>query len=571
MAVIRTVARSAVAQAPANAVSLDSGALSAPSRALAGLGQDVAQIGALAANVAARRQDVVNQGILASEQNIRLKTAAEVEAYMASPEGMNAPEQWAKFKENAWNAYQKSADERAKKEGWGKQVAAANKIDAEQFLTRADITFNAKLTAGMERKSNAQKDALAETYANNGDYEGAAEVIASTSRFDDQKKQMIGQVISGGIYHQYDRALSDISQLPLAEQQKQLAVVESDLTAETKEGYKNGKALTADGKVIGSLTQQGRIDLIRQTRARQRAVESGMTQVGQSLVRQAELGVDPAMAFQKALEAGQITEDVARVFVPEVNEALQKKAAIAEEKAMKADERLGIRRDRAEATAERMIDARTGATLTMDEIERREARGITRPNDPTALTADAAARLRERLTAVEQGDTMAPEFIKVNERLENMLGQGVMGTWFRDAAQMAPAEKSRLLESINATRVSVGAKLKLMDKFLEVQKWDLREGEISDKDGDRNIGPEEKELRTSMIETYRQAGTELGPRAIGARYMADMQQVSDWFRANKNASPQAKQAKAKEFYEKTRKAVDDESSTAILRTIPLFQ
>jgi hypothetical protein len=542
----------------------DSQAAGAVYGGLANLGQGIAQVGDTLGQIAMDRQMHVNKGILANEDLIRQNTFAEVEKFTAANKGN--PEAWDAYAKEKWTEYEDGRQQRMQTEGWGPAVREQDLIDKQQFSARADRVFETEKNKALIRQSNARLDSLAQNYANAGDYETAAKVIRETDRYDDEKDAMVQSVINGGIYAQFDRRLTDISTLPNAQQVQALAAVEADLV-----NPESGMVKDKDGKVVGGLGQSGRNDLIRQARSRIRAAEGEMAQVGRSLVRQAEIGVDPAMAFKSAMESGQITEEVARIFVPEVNDALAKKQAIAEEKATKEAERTGIRRDRAELAAERMIDARTGATLTMDEIERREARGITRPNDPTGLTADAANRLRERLRAVEEGDIMAPDFLKVNERLEDMLGQGVMGTWLRDSAQMEPAEKTRILEKINAAKISTGAKLKLVDKFFEVQKWDLREGEISDKDGDRDIGPEEKELRTAMIETYRSAGGSLGPRAIGSRYMADMHQVSDWFRANEGASPQAKQAKAKEFYAKVRKSVDDEASTAILRTIPLFQ
>jgi hypothetical protein len=516
------------------------------------------------------KQEQVNKGLLASEETIRMETAAAVESY--AQQNADKPETWEKNREATWKAYEQGRAKRMKEQGWGPRVKLQDDMLTKQYQAETGIRFRAMTDAALIRQSNARLEANATEHLRSGNVKAALASINAMNLFADQRGAKIEQITNGFVYGEYDREMSNIDMLPPAQQAQEFARIEQELTETDKDGKPvNGWVEDESGKRLGGLDQPGRTDLIRAARARMRAADVRMAQTGRGLVRQAELGVDAAMAFQKALDAGEITEDVARIFVPEVNAALMEKQAKEGERAEREAEKLGIRRDRAEAAAQRMIDARGGATLTMEEIERREARGITRPNDPTGLTADAANRLREQLQAVEAGDQMTPEFAKINERLENRLGQGVMGTFFRDAAQMNPREKARELEKINAAPVSVGAKLKLMDKFFEVVKWDLREGEISDRDGDRNIGPEEKELRTSLIEHYRKAGRELGPRAIGARYMADMNQVSAWFAANEGASPAAKQAKAREFYETTRKAVADEASIAILRTIPIYQ
>jgi len=100
-----------------------------------------------------------------------------------------------------------------------------------------------------------------------------------------------------------------------------------------------------------------------------------------------------------------------------------------------------------------------------------------------------------------------------------------------------------------------------------VQKWDLREGEVTDKEGDRDISPEEKELRASVIDSYRQLKTAMSPRAIGARYMDDINRIGDWFRSNANATPAQRQQAAKKFYDEITRGVSQDAANSLISEI----
>jgi hypothetical protein len=346
-------------------------------------------------------------------------------------------------------------------------------------------------------------------------------------------------------------------------------VVEAELIAVNKKGEPiNGWVENEQGDRIGGLNQQERTRLIRATRESIDAAEVTMARNGRALVNQARLGVDPAIAFSDAEKKGLITAEVAQVFLPDLQVKLKELQDTEDAATARKAENLATRQDTAEAKAQRQIDART---LTIKEIDKLEAIGIARLNDPSGISKDAANRLRAELTSREEADTYEPNFLNINDKLESRLGQGIIGTFFSDSAQMSPVEKRKMLNDIASAKVSVGAKLKLMDKFFETVKWDLRDKEISEMDGDRNIGPEEKDLRSSMIDFYRKAGTDLGPRSIGAHYMADTQRINDWFSKNENASPATKEAKAKEFYAQTKKEVTEEASTGILSSTIYFQ
>jgi len=570
MANIPTVALTEVPTAPGLAPRLSADAFNATNRAITQVGGAIQDVGGMLNKYAMQKQEHVNKGYLAGEEAVRMQTAAQIEEF--ARKNPDKPETWGKMQESTWKSYELGRAERARAQGWGNDVVSTDKQLASSYKAEFGIRFNAEIDKGLIRQGNARLDAVAAMHMASGNFEGALAANDSKTQFEGERLASQQKLVSDYLINNVNRELSDIAKKPPARQMVELAAVESDLVAVNKKGEPvNGWVENKKGERIGGLSPEERTRLIRATRESIDAAEVAMAQNGRALVRQAQLGVDPAIAFSDAHDKGLISTEVAQSFVPELQIALAEKQAKIDLAAERSADALATRQDKAEATAQRQIDARTGATLTMGEIERREAIGITRPNDPFGISKDAAKRLRAELTSREEADTYEPDFLKVNAQLESRLGQGVMGTWFSDAAQMNPMEKRKILNDINVAKISVGAKLKLMDKFFETVKWDLREGEISEMDGDRDIGIEEKGLRSNMIQVYRENGTNLGPRSIGARYMSDMQRVGDWFSKNPNATPAAKKAKADEFYAQTKKEVTDEASTAIFRTIPYLQ
>lgn len=570
MANIPTVALSEVPTAPGLAPRLSADAFNATNRAITQAGGALQDVGSMLGRFAMVKQEHLNKGYLAGEEAVRMQTAAQIEKF--ARDNPAKPETWGKMQEDTWKGYEQGRADRAKAQGWGNDVVSTDKQLASSYKAEFGIRFNADIDKGLIRQSNARLDSVAAMHMASNNVEGALAAINEKTQYEGDRLLSIQKLTNDYVVNNFNRELSDIENLPPAEQVKSLRVVEADLTQITKKGDPvNGFVEDKQGNRIGGLNEQDRIRLIRATRESINAAEVTMAQNGRALVRRAQLGVNPAIAFEDARDKGLITDEVAIVFLPELQAELGEKQAEADIASERLADALATRQDKAEAAAQRQIDARTGATLTMSEIERREAIGIARPNDSSGLSKDAAKRLRIELQNREAADVYEPDFLKVNALLEGKIGQYLMPTYFNDFAQMNPIEKRKILSDINAAKISVGAKLKLMDKFFETVKWDLREGEVSDMDGDRDIGPEEKELRSSMIDFYRKAGTELGPRSIGARYMTDMERVSAWFSKNKNASPAVKQAKAKEFYAQTQKEVTDEASTAILRSTTYFQ
>ena len=572
MARIPTISGTAVPSSPLG-IKADAGAAMAGARAnsqFAGALQQTAQV---MAGIVAQRQAHIDRGLLAKEDSIRRKTAAEIQTYMDNNQG--TPEAWQKFHDDTWKAYDDGRNARAK--GWSPQLKSIDDIQTEEFRTESGIRFSTQQNKALIVQANARLEANADDKMRNGDVQGALKSIGAMNLTPERKAEKVQQVTSAAAYHNFDLRLSTIDELPPAQALNELGKVEAELTAQKDGQFQGGVITDDDGKPVGGLSQQGRIDLVRQTRERKNAQLGAMSQAGRELVRKAKEGMDPGLIFNEALKAGQIDEATARIFVPEVDIILKKRA---EESALKAQaeaDRLAAKRDAAEARTRAQINQKMGATITAQDIERRAALGVTRPNDPNALTPEAAERLRAELMGIESADMGDVDYTDIEDKLNDRLGYSIFGwsfgkqssfsTFFRDKSQMDDAERAKFIDDIHAARISKGAKLRLLDKFFEVQKWDLREGEVTDKEGDRDISPEEKELRASVIDSYRQLKTAMSPRAIGARYMDDINRIGDWFRSNANATPAQRQQAAKKFYDEITRGVSQDAANSLISEI----
>lgn len=566
---------------PASNVRADQGMYDGVGAAGRALGAGIASLGNAAETFAYRAQKHVDEGNMAAEQVERMKVAADIEAIPTDPKFLDTPDKWAPEVDRRWKAYDAARSKRAA--NYSQAVQRADMQEYTRYREKVGVQMAGLARNASLLKAQRSKENLARANMMAGDWQAAVDVVNTMDLTSEAKAAKVQEITSDGLYHEYDRRLSDISTLTNVEQKAALAEVERELGETDANGAPvNGVVVDDAGKVQGALMQHTRTDLIRQTRARMKAVDVAMVQTGKTLTSQIKLGGDPATLFAAAYKAGDIDQETAAVFVPEVNlellalkEKAEAKAAAAAEKAEAKAEReaaaLAVRRDRAEASATAELNRPTGTRLTMDEIERREARGIARPNDPTGLTAEAAARLRSELSAMEAADLTRPDVMAIQESLDSRLGRSMFFTRIADKAQMAPAEKSRMLERINGAKISAGAKVALMDRFFAVQEADLRESEITDRDGDRQIGPEEKNLRAALIATYRENASALGARALGARYMADSEAISQWARANPDASPQIVAAKMQEFYEKMARGVSDAAGSAVIQGLPMLQ
>src|SRR5512136_271661 len=230
MARIQTISGTAVPSSPLG-IKADVGAMTSGARANAQFAGALGQTAQVMAGIVAARQNHIDKGLLAKEDSIRSKTAAEIQTYMDNNQG--TPESWQKFHDDTWKAYDDARNARAKE--WSPQLKAADDIKSEDFRMESGIRFGVQQNKALISQANARLEANAADKMRNGDVSGALISINAMNLTPDKKAERVQQVTSAAAYHSYDMRLSNIDELPPAQALTELNNVEAELIA-TKDG-----------------------------------------------------------------------------------------------------------------------------------------------------------------------------------------------------------------------------------------------------------------------------------------------------------------------------------------------
>lgn len=154
MPTIPTVPLSAVPQAPALAPRGDAGAYNATNRAVTQAGAALADVGQALGRFAMQKQEQVNRGLLASEETIRMETAASVESYAAA--NPDKPETWEEFRKSAWKGYEAGRAKRVKEQKWGPAVVEQDNLLAKSYQAETGVRFRTMQDKAMIRQANGR-------------------------------------------------------------------------------------------------------------------------------------------------------------------------------------------------------------------------------------------------------------------------------------------------------------------------------------------------------------------------------------------------------------------------------
>jgi hypothetical protein len=88
--------------------------------------------------------------------------------------------------------------------------------------------------------------------------------------------------------------------------------------------------------------------------------------------------------------------------------------------------------------------------------------------------------------------------------------------------------------------------------------------EIEDREGDRDISAEEKQLRLKMIGKYSESVTDLGTRGTGGLYLSAMDKISQWYRKNPNATPAMRQQASEQLEKDLSRQMNDEAGRSLI-------
>lgn len=556
-------------QALTSNVRMDGRAMGAVGAALVQAGQTVQGGAELLGRFALEKQDAINKGILANEETIRMETAAKIQGFAAA--NLGDPDSWAKMSNETWKGYEEGRAARAKAGSWGPDVIARDTLQTKLYRADFRIKFTAEQDRALVLQSNARLESNAETKLRAGDYEGFKASMNEMNLFPDVKARRIRQGLEEGLYKVANNQLDALRDLPPAKSVESIKVFIGAL----KEKNKDGSYVNFEEKE-GGMGLGGRANLESIANSRIREAEAAQARTGRSIVSRAKLGQPLEAMVSQAVQSGEMSMEIASAFLPdmrlgeqlfqtrqEAKAAAKAKAEDVEAKRLEAEADAQTTR---QMNAEERLRSNLGETVSLRDIEKAEAIGLARPKDTAGITRESADRLRSELKAKVAGEAIgAPGFTGIESKLNGKMGSYLL---FGDSAQDAPDEQVRLVKQIADAKLSKESRLKLMEKFFEVRAYDLKDNELTERIGDRDISPEEADGRAALLSYFKkQTALAPSPESVGELYFRQSAAIETWFQRNPNATPELRKKTMEQFKSAFSREIDDLAGIQALKDL----
>jgi polyhydroxyalkanoate synthesis regulator phasin len=493
------------------------GEMQAANVALVGAGNALQGVGEFIGRFAQQKQEQVNKGLLASEETIRMETAAQIEEYAAKNQG--TPETWGKFRADTWKAYETGKTARQKEQGWGPAVVAQDKMMTQSYVAETGIRFNAQQSAAQIRQSNSRLMANAQTKLRSGDYEGYVAAVEQMNLAPDQKEPMIRSGLEEGLYKIASNQLDAIRELPPA----QAIDAYNRFTTDLKE--KDGKTYKNYEFEAGGLSLGGRVNLESMTNARVREAQRQMDVNGRRLVSEIRLGRATSADVEAALKAGDMDVDTAKMLEPDMIQAAEERAGKVAAKAQETAQQQAAKADRIRTAA--VTPDKVGTVGTRD-IEKQIALGEISPEQGRQLQEELMQAAKS-----EQGST-GGAYAKISEKIKGGFGAKMFGR------QPSDKEYRDIQADIIGAKLTKETRLKLVDELFTLKLADIEDlQEEGTRWADRDITATERGLRRDMIGEYRRLAPALGDVLAGDLMLNQETRIREFFDTAKdgNRSP----------------------------------
>jgi hypothetical protein len=507
MPTIPTVPLSAIPQAPAVAPRGDAGAFNATNRAITQAGGALADVGQILGRFALQKQEQVNKGLLASEETIRMETAASIEAYAA--QNPDKPETWDKFQESAWKGYEQGRAKRIKEQKWGPAVVNQDDILTKTYKAETGIRFRAQQDAALIRQSNSRLMANAQAKLRGGDYEGYVSTVDQMNLFPDQREAMVRQGLEEGLYKTASNELDTMRELPPAQQVKAYEEFTKGLKEKDGEKFKNYEFDR------GGLSLGGRVNLESIANARVREAQRQMDVSGRRLVSELRLGRATLADVKAAVDSGDIDMETAKALAPDLQLAGEERAA---KLAAKAQETAQQQAKRAETIRDKATPIGKAGEVSARDIEKQLALG--------EISPEQAAQLQAELTQASRAEQAGKDgaFATISKRIQGGFGAKMFGR------QPSDQEYRDLQNAIIGAKVTKETRLKLMDQLFALKLADIEDlQEEGTRWMDRDISVSERGLRRDMIGEYRRLAPALGDVLAGDLMLNQEARIREFF------------------------------------------
>ena len=508
---IPTVSLSDVRQSPSLGPRMGN-EMQATNSAITQAGGALQDVGQVLGRFAMQKQEHVNRGILASEETIRMETAAQVEAY--AQKNADKPETWDKFRQDTWKAYETGKTTRVQEQKWGPDVVNQDKMLTQSYLAETGIRFKAQTDGALIRQSNSRLMANAQSKLRGGDYEGYVATVEQMNLFPDAKEAMVRQGLEEGLYKTASNQLDSIQELPPAKALKAYA----EFTADLKE--KDGKAFKNYEFERGGLSIGGRVNLESITNARARQAQRQMDITGRQAVAQLRLGRPVDIA--ELVKSGELDEETAKGIAPDVILAQEERAGKVAAKAQEVSQQQAAETGR---VRDRAVTPGKQGDVGLRDIEQKLALG--------KISAEQADQLKAELNQASRAEMVSAEgeATKISKKIQGGFGAKMFGR------QPSDKEYRELQNTINSAKVTKETRLKLMDELFTLKLADIEDlQEEGTQWMDRDIGTSERALRRDMIGEYKRLLPALGDVLAGDLMMNQEQKIRSFFDSAKDGN-----------------------------------
>lgn len=520
-------------QALTSNLRMDEGALNAPNRATAQLGNTIAGASEVMGRFVLEKADQRNKGILANEETIRMETAAKIQSFIES--NPSDPDSWGTASNTTWDAYEKGRAERAKKEKWAPDVLEKDKLQYGLFRADFGIKARAEQDKAYIRQSNARLEANAEAKLRAGDYDGFVKAMDAMNLFPDVKERKVRAGLEEGTYRIATNQLDALRDLPPSQA---IPAITAFISAVNEKG-KDGKYKEYEYE-RGGMTEGARMQVTTIAQQRIREQERLMAVNGRAIVADIRMGRATVDTVMTAVEKGDLTPDVAKAIMPEVAQAVDewdaKLTTKAEAKAAKAEaekRRLQEKAQQQAATTDRLRSAALErGKVGIRDVERQLALGEITPTQAEQLKEELIQASRAEVQ-MEKGD-----YAMISARLRGGFTAKMFGR------QPSDREYQQIQADIAGSKtLTKETRLKLMDEFFTLKLADIsdlqEEGPDNGRWADRDITPQERTLRQGVLGEYKKLLPALGDVTAGDLMFSQEARIRAFFDTAKTPRTQA--------------------------------
>lgn len=536
---IPTVALSALPMAGALGPMANEGTANAVNQSIAQAGSALGQVANQIFNIAQKRQEHINKGILANEEVIFEKTQQEI--MRQAEENRANPEKIPAMAEATWAQYNAGRDKRAAEQGYTREIADTLSNRYSVGIERFNTMFAAKVQGIQIQQANGRFMSLAEQKASQGDLPGAFEELNKLNVFPAEMADLKEKFALKDIVDKTNAAFNSIGQGSPSMQIEQYTQLANYFTAKDEKGNFTFNGYNDnDGNAVGTLPLETRNQIVAKANALlAQAQNQELSNIKPVLKVFEENGNELGnQALQQAVLAGNISQATADRYASTFSATAtvgQQERTLKDQEVQKATMR------RQNSAFEALSSERN---LTTERI--------TQNVESEAISPEQGKRLMGVVTstAISQLDPANP--------LLTDRGDLYMGTDPRTYLQSyiaknkdinkegTVADKEKLLQAINDSPLSAEAKRRITREALDFFTIDFRDAYKSTapiKKGGldnfffhrgtrREISPREADVRSFVYRNMRNQGDLGKPFTISFLIEAERQITSHF--ENKN-------------------------------------